>query len=73
MKTYAADGVHRVTLTLNGMPRSGLAESRTLLTDGPRFTAVMIYVTVSPTVMLAGPCLKIARSACAITLASALS
>lgn len=37
MKTYAADGVHRVTLTLNGVPRSGLAESRTLLTDFLRY------------------------------------
>jgi 2-furoyl-CoA dehydrogenase 2Fe-2S iron sulfur subunit len=33
MKTYNADGVHSVTLILNGSPRSGLAQSRTLLTD----------------------------------------
>jgi 2-furoyl-CoA dehydrogenase 2Fe-2S iron sulfur subunit len=37
MKTYIADAVHRVTLTLNGVPRSGLAESRTLLTDFLRY------------------------------------
>lgn len=33
MKNYAADGLHRVQMTLNGMPRTALAESRTLLSD----------------------------------------
>lgn len=33
MKTYAADGLHRVQLTLNGMPRMAHTESRTLLSD----------------------------------------
>jgi 2-furoyl-CoA dehydrogenase 2Fe-2S iron sulfur subunit len=37
MKTYAADGVHFVTLKLNGVPRTGLAEPRTLLTDFLRY------------------------------------
>jgi 2-furoyl-CoA dehydrogenase 2Fe-2S iron sulfur subunit len=33
MKTYAADGLHRVQLMLNGMPRMAHAETRTLLSD----------------------------------------
>jgi 2-furoyl-CoA dehydrogenase 2Fe-2S iron sulfur subunit len=38
MKIYSADGMHRVQLTLNGMPRMAHAESRTLLSDFLRQT-----------------------------------
>jgi 2-furoyl-CoA dehydrogenase 2Fe-2S iron sulfur subunit len=33
MKTYAADALHRLRLTLNGVPRDAHAEPRTLLSD----------------------------------------
>ena len=38
MKRYARDGVHRIALTLNGGPRTGLAEPRVLLSDFLRHT-----------------------------------
>ena len=38
MKRYARDGVHRIALTLNGVPRTGLAEPRVLLSDFLRHT-----------------------------------
>ncbi|VFR17049.1 Xanthine dehydrogenase iron-sulfur subunit [plant metagenome] len=38
MKTYAQDGSHVIRLTLNGQPRSGACESRTLLSDFLRDT-----------------------------------
>jgi 2-furoyl-CoA dehydrogenase 2Fe-2S iron sulfur subunit len=33
VKRYAKDGLHRVRLTLNGAPREGWCEARTLLSD----------------------------------------
>ena len=38
MKRYARDGIHRIALTLNGVPRTGLAEPRLLLSDFLRHT-----------------------------------
>ncbi|MEO9162179.1 MAG: (2Fe-2S)-binding protein [Casimicrobiaceae bacterium] len=38
MKRFDADTTHRITFTLNGSPRTGAAESRTLLSDFLRDT-----------------------------------
>ncbi|MFN9807878.1 MAG: (2Fe-2S)-binding protein [Betaproteobacteria bacterium] len=38
MKTYGKDAQHEVALVLNGIPRSGPAETRTLLSDFLRHT-----------------------------------
>ena len=38
MKRYAGDAAHRITITLNGAPRTGLAEPRLLLSDFLRQT-----------------------------------
>ena len=38
MKRYAGDAAHRITITLNGVPRTGLAEPRLLLSDFVRQT-----------------------------------
>ena len=38
MKRYAGDAAHRITITLNGVPRAGLAEPRLLLSDFLRQT-----------------------------------
>ena len=38
MKRYASDAAHRITFTLNGSPRTGMAEPRLLLCDFLRHT-----------------------------------